>query len=343
MVEQIGIEQFFKLSEDLPLIDVRSPKEFEHAHIPGAVNLPLFSNDERAEVGISYKNGGRQEAILLGLKFVGPKMTFFAHEVLRIAVDNQVVVHCWRGGMRSSNMAWLFSTLGIKTYVLEGGYKTYRRYLKQQFASESQLVVLGGMTGSGKTEILKELAKEGHQVVDLEGLANHKGSAFGSFGQKPQPSTEQFENNLFECWKTFNFSHPIWIEDESKTIGKVGVPDELFARIRNSKVVVVEIPYEKRLNYLLDEYGRFSQDELKNAINKIKKRLDGKKFKTAIGAIEQGDNEPAARIALDYYDKAYRYGLSKRKQEMVHTIRLNSLNHSNNAKELLKFYATLNS
>ena len=342
MVEQINIKQFLNLSKELPVIDVRSPKEFEHAHIPGAVNLPLFSNEERTEVGICYKNKGRQEAILHGLKFVGPKLAAFAQEGQKIAIGNQLIVHCWRGGMRSSSMAWLFGTLGIKTFVLEGGYKTYRRHLKQQFASKIHLIVLGGMTGSGKTKILEELKENGQQVIDLEKLAHHKGSAFGALGQNSQTSTEQFENNLFEIWKTFDLNTPIWIEDESKTIGKVGIPDELFVQIRNSHVIVIEIPYEPRLNYLLEEYGKFSTNELKAAICKIKKRLDGKKFKIALKAIDYGDVKTAARIALDYYDKAYKFGLSKREQDKIHSISTNSLDHPNNAKKILKFFECIN-
>jgi tRNA 2-selenouridine synthase len=163
MVKQINIERFFDLTETIPVIDVRSPKEFEHAHIPGAINLPLFSNEERARVGICYKNEGRQAAVLLGLEIAGPKLAYFALKAQELSVNNQLVIHCWRGGMRSSSMAWLFGTLGIKTFVLEGGYKAYRRFIKNRFAEKANFIVLGGLTGSGKTEILKELAKMGQQ------------------------------------------------------------------------------------------------------------------------------------------------------------------------------------
>ncbi len=335
MVEQINLEYFFDLTKTIPIIDVRSPKEFEHAHIPGAVNMPLFSNDERAQVGICYKNEGRQAAVLLGLELVGPKLAYFAQKAQELLVNNQLVVHCWRGGMRSSSMAWLFGTLGIKTYVLEGGYKAYRRFIKKQFAKNINLIVLGGLTGSGKTEILKELAKMGQQVIDLEGLANHKGSAFGALGQIAQTSTEQFENNLYEIWKTLNLSKPVWVEDESKTIGKIGVPDELYLKIRDTEVIAVELPVEVRVDYLLAEYGKFSSTDLKESITKIKKRIGGKDFKIAIEAVENGEIKTATKIALNYYDKAYRYGLSKRKADMVHPIKLNSMNHKFNAGKVL--------
>ncbi|NJO90678.1 MAG: tRNA 2-selenouridine(34) synthase MnmH [Chloroflexia bacterium] len=254
---------FFSLTKTIPIIDVRSPKEFEHAHIPGAVNLPLFSNEERTKVGICYKNEGRQTAVLLGLELVGPKLAYFAKKAQELSANNQLIVHCWRGGMRSSSMAWLFGTLGIKTYILEGGYKAYRRFIKEQFTQHIDLVVLGGLTGSGKTEILKELAKMGQQVINLEDLANHKGSAFGALGQNAQTSTEQFENNLYQIWKTLDLNKPVWVEDESKTIGKIGVPDELYLKIRNTNVIAVELPVDIRVDYLLEEYGKFSPSELK--------------------------------------------------------------------------------
>ncbi len=335
MVTQINLERFFNLTTTIPIIDVRSPKEFGHAHIPGAFSLPLFSNEERARVGICYKNEGRQAAVLLGLELVGPKLAYFAQKTQALSVNNQLVVHCWRGGMRSSSMAWLFGTLGIKTYVLEGGYKAYRKFIKEQFAKKVNLVVLGGLTGSGKTEILKELAKMEQQVIDLEGLANHKGSAFGALGQNTQTSTEQFENNLYEIWKTLNLSQPVWVEDESKTIGKIGVPDELYLKIRNTIVIAVELPVDIRVDYLLEEYGKFSAAELNESITRIKKRLGGKDFKIAIEAIENGEIRTATKIALNYYDKAYRYGLAKRNHDMVYPIELNSMDHKHNATEVL--------
>jgi tRNA 2-selenouridine synthase len=343
MVKQINIERFFDLTETIPVIDVRSPKEFEHAHIPGAINLPLFSNEERARVGICYKNEGRQAAVLLGLEIAGPKLAYFALKAQELSVNNQLVIHCWRGGMRSSSMAWLFGTLGIKTFVLEGGYKAYRRFIKNRFAEKANFIVLGGLTGSGKTEILKELAKMGQQVIDLEDLANHKGSAFGALGQNAQTSTEQFENNLYEIWKTLDLNRPIWIEDESKTIGKIGVPDELYWKIRNATVIAVDLPVNERLSYLLREYGDFSANELKESLTKIKKRLGGKDFTIAVEAIANDNIESAAVIALNYYDKAYRYGLSKRNTEKVHHIELNSIDHKRNASEVLKLLEKISS
>lgn len=343
MNTSIDIVKFLEMREEIPVIDVRSPAEYAHAHIPGAYSLPIFSNEERAEVGTCYKKEGRDKAILLGLRLVGPKLAYFAEEAIRLAKNNKIIVHCWRGGMRSSSMAWLFSTAGVETFTLEGGYKTYRRYVKESFAKNAHLVVLGGMTGSGKTEILKEIALLNQQVVDLEGLANHKGSAFGALGQKEQCSTEQFENNLFEEWKKLDLEKPIWIEDESKTIGKIGVPEELYFQMRKSGVINIVVPIDERIKWLVSEYGVFTAEELRQSIIRIQKRLGGNNTKVALEAIENEQLNEAACMVLVYYDKAYQYGLSQRNGQSISTLELQGINHAENAKEVLSFYNSLNS
>ena len=269
----IDIEAFFELAESTPVIDVRSPKEFLHAHIPGAFNLPIFSDEEREKVGICYKEKGKDPAILLGLELVGPKMADLAKAAKKLAVNNKLLVHCWRGGMRSSSMAWLFNTIGIETFTLNGGYKTYRRYIKSYFAKPFKLVVLGGMTGSGKTEILKEIRKLDVQVIDLEGLANHKGSAFGALGQLEQNTTEQFENNLYQELVQLDSKKTIWVEDESQTIGKIWIPEEFFNQMRNCTVIRINVPKEKRINWLVEGYGGFDPELLRDSIQRIKKRI----------------------------------------------------------------------
>jgi len=343
MSTSIDIVKFLEMREEIPVVDVRSPAEYAHAHIPGAYSLPIFSNEERAEVGTSYKKEGREKAILLGLKLVGPKLAWFVEEAHKLLKNNKIIVHCWRGGMRSSSMAWLFSTAGIETYTLTGGYKTYRRHVKECFAKPANLVVLGGMTGSGKTEILKEITNLNQQVVDLEGLANHKGSAFGALGQKEQCSTEQFENNLFEEWKKLDLEKPIWIEDESKTIGKIGVPEEIYFQMRKSNVVNIKVPVDERIKWLVSEYGTFAEEELRKSIVRIQKRLGGNNTKYALEAIENKQLDEAARVVLLYYDKAYQYGLSQRNGQSISTIELHGIDHKKNAKEVLSFYNSLNS
>lgn len=337
MLKTIDIKEFLELRKSIPVIDVRSDKEYAHAHIPNAISLPLFTNEEREKVGICYKNSGKQAAVLLGLEKVGPKLNYFAKQALKYAKSGKLIVHCWRGGMRSASMAWLFGTVGIEVYLLEGGYKNYRRHIKQTFAKPADYVVVGGMTGSGKTYILQELKARNEQVIDLEALANHKGSAFGQLGQKEQSTTEQFENNLFEIVSTLDLNKTIWIEDESRTIGKISLPDELFVQMRNTNVLSLEIPSSERVKFLLEEYGYFPAVDLKSSLLKIQKRFGGNNTKKAIQAIDDNNIEEAIKLVLEYYDKSYKFGLSKRNTNKIHLINCDSVNHKENANKLLKF------
>jgi tRNA 2-selenouridine synthase len=177
MVKQLSVEEFLEKAQSLPIVDVRSPGEYDHAHIPGAVSIPLFDNDERALVGTKYKNAGKDSAVLLGLDLVGPKLAGFVKQSKKLNPQHkEVLVHCWRGGMRSGSFAWLLDTAGLTASTLVGGYKAYRNAVLSAFAEPRNLIILGGKTGSGKTDILKELARQGEQIIDLEGLAHHKGS-----------------------------------------------------------------------------------------------------------------------------------------------------------------------
>ena len=203
-MEYLTPVRFLKDSTNIKIVDVRSPGEFQEGHIPQAVNIPIFNDQERSEVGILYKNIGRVEAIQKGLSFVGPRMEKLAKQALQYAVNQSIKVTCWRGGMRSEKMAWLFELVGLKVYVLEGGYKAYRNYILDTFRNIPQLVVIHGPTGSGKTDILKSLKEKGEQVIDLEEIACHRGSAFGAIGMGSQPTTQQFQNRLFEEFEKFD-------------------------------------------------------------------------------------------------------------------------------------------
>ena len=338
MAKQLEIEQFLEQSENIPIIDVRTPAEFEHAHIPGAYNIPIFSNEERALVGTSYKKQGKDKAVILGLELVGSKLADFVKQAKKKSVNNKLLVHCWRGGMRSESMAWLFNTAGINAVTLVGGYKNYRRYIKNSFDKDYNIIVLGGMTGSGKTEILQSMAKQNEQVIDLEGIAHHKGSAFGALGQQKQDSTEQFENNLFSEWEKLNDNSIVWLEDESQSIGTVRLPEEIYRRIRNSLVVKISLPKKERINWLVKDYGVFDKEKLSDAVLRIQKRLGGQRTKETLEAIELSDFYKVADITLDYYDKAYTYGLEKREEERVFEIKLDKIIPDENAKEIIEFY-----
>jgi tRNA 2-selenouridine synthase len=337
MQQKIEIEEFLELAENIPVIDVRSPSEYQHAHIPGAYNLPLFNDSERARVGTLYKKTGRDEAILLGLEIAGKKLADLVQAARKIAPGKKILIHCWRGGMRSSSLAWLLNTAGFETKVLNGGYKSYRRYIKSQFSRKAKIVVLGGMTGSGKTEILQELAKMNQQVIDLEKLAHHKGSAFGALGQEEQYSTEQFENLLFNDWKKLDLNKISWIEDESQAIGQIRIPEEIYLQMRQSPLVFIKMPKGLRIERLNKEYGDFDKELLINSIERIKKRLGGQNVNLALEAIKSNDIKKAIDISLTYYDKAYLYGLSKRNIKSVFECEINQLNPEENARVVLDF------
>ena len=317
MSEKLTIENFLPLTDSLPLVDVRSPKEFEQGHIPGAVNIPLFTNEERAAVGIRYKQGGNENAVQLGLEIVGPKLADLAKQAKKLAKQKKILVHCWRGGMRSASMAWLFETTGLKVHTLEGGYKAYRRFIREQFSKPVKMIVLGGFTGSGKTDVLKELEKLGEQFLDIEGISNHKGSAFGQLGQDDQPTNEQFENNLADSWRKFDFNHTIWVEDESRMLGSCGIPDPLFRQMRNSVLLKVIVPRSEREKRLVKEYGEFDRPLLLESLEKIEQRLGGLATKQAREALEAGDLQKVAEITLHYYDKAYHHGNESRNPKRI--------------------------
>ena len=314
---KLTAQDFLKSGEEIPIIDVRSPLEYERGHIPGAFNIPLLSNNEREVVGTLYKSKGQDKAFMKALEFTGPKMAGFVKEANKYQKDKKLLVYCWRGGKRSGSMAWLFNTSGIETKILEGGYKAYRNYIHDLFSIPKNIIVLGGFTGSGKTEILKEL-KEQHQVIDLEALAHHKGSAFGFIGQKPQPTTEQFENNLAIEWMKLNYNEIIFLEDESKMIGSVHLPDEIYSKIRNSSVIFINVPKEDRIKRLIIDYAGFDNSLIKSALDKIIKRLGGQNYNKAISSLEINDYATIANVSLVYYDKAYLYGLNKRDENKIY-------------------------
>lgn len=312
MEHDISVNDFIFQSNKGVIVDVRTPAEFEQGHIPGAVNMPLFTNEERVIIGTLYKNQGKDVAVEKGLEFVGPKMARFVKEAKLLSKSRPIFIYCWRGGMRSGSMAWLFRTAGLEVYRLIGGYKAYRTSFLEDILSQNwNIIVLGGPTGSGKTAILEQLEKEGEQVIDLEGLANHKGSAFGALGQSEQPSTEHFTNLIHEKFRTFDPQKPVWCEGESISVGRVYIPKELFDRMQVSPFIYLSIPKEVRLKRIVEEYGRFDAELLIESFKKIERRMGGQHVKAAIEFIRENNIKEAASLALDYYDKTYNNAIEK--------------------------------
>lgn len=362
-IEKIQIQQFISLSANYPVLDVRSPGEYQHAHIPGAYSLPLFTDQERAVVGTLYKQEGREAAIRTGLDYFGVKMRRMVEEIAqqypalipkgskqnKDASTKPILVYCWRGGMRSAGVAWLLDLYGFKVYTLAGGYKTFRGWALDLFTDPGPVQILGGYTGSGKTDLLHHIQKKGEsKIIDLEGLANHKGSAFGAIGLLPQPSQEMFENKLALAFFRVRLSadnndqgytnsitpdKPIWLEDESQRIGSVNIPAALWEKMRKSVVYFLDIPFEERLKYLTETYGKLNKGDLAAAITRIQKRLGGLETKTALGYLVEDNISSCFDILLKYYDKKYKKSLANREEAdlLINMVKCQQVDPENNA------------
>ncbi len=324
------------IGSEILLIDVRSPGEFQNGHLHGAINIPLFSDEEREIVGTIYKKNGKDEALKKGLDFVGPKMSSFIEKSKSKILNNSVYVYCFRGGMRSESFVWLLNIAGINAKKIDGGYKTARKYIREYFERPANIIILGGRTGSGKTDYLKSLGGKNVQIVDLEGLANHKGSAFGHINEKRQPTNEQFENDLFEIWAGLDLEKPVVLEDESVFIGKVRIPDPMYKQMQNVHVICLEVSFEERIMRLKRDYANTDIEELIESCHRIKKKLGDRRLGETVGFIKEGDYESACKILLEYYDKFYNYGLEvKRNPSTVYPLVLNGSVSDENV-EILK-------
>lgn len=311
MVKALTIREFLQKGSGSHIVDVRTPAEFEQGHIPGATNIPLFSNEERAVVGTIYKKEGKQAAIVKGLEFVGPKMATIVSTAQELSKENTICVHCWRGGMRSGSVAWLLQMYGLNVFTLQGGYKQFRKIVLSGFEITAEVKILGGRTGSGKTEVLKQLVKKNEAVIDIEGLAHHKGSAFGGFAQV-QLSQEQFENNLFMIIENTRNAKRVWIEDESRVLGSKVIPLPVWEKMRMAEVFYIDIPFGVRASKLLTEYGVLPKEQLEKAIHGISRRMGPEQSGHALKALYANDLEEVCKLCLEYYDKGYDHGMQKR-------------------------------
>ena len=329
IIHSTPIAEFHDLAADIPVIDVRAPVEFAKGHYPPAINIPLFSDEERAEIGTRYKKNGQPAAIELGYQYANPKKDSLIASV-RNAVEShtpkavaaqrpQIRLHCWRGGMRSQKFAELLDP-HFEIFLLEGGYKSYRQFAQKIFQRDYPLLVLSGLTGAGKTRQLHRLAETGEQVIDLEGLANHRGSAFGGIDQGPQPTTEQFENELASLLSRVDLDRRIWIEDESNRIGSVVIPHEFFKQINGGPGIFMEVDRATRARLAHEDYADLDLEEMVASIGRITKKLGGQNAKAAIEAIQSNDKVTCCEILLDYYDRLYLAATKRGTREVCHNV-----------------------
>jgi tRNA 2-selenouridine synthase len=246
------------------VIDVRTPAEFEEDHLPGAINCPVLSEAERAQVGTMYKQIGSFEAKKVGAALVARNI---AHHIDTLFLDKprdwKPLVYCWRGGNRSGAMAHILARIGWPAMQLEGGYREYRRHVNQELAelpARFSFKVICGTTGSGKSHLLRTLAASGAQVLDLELLAAHRGSVLGNLPGAPQPAQKAFESGIWETLRGFDPERPVFVESESKKVGKLRVPDALMDRMRDSDCVALSLPLQRRVELLMEEYSHFIAD-----------------------------------------------------------------------------------
>ncbi|MDZ4707976.1 MAG: tRNA 2-selenouridine(34) synthase MnmH [Saprospiraceae bacterium] len=331
------IEEWIQ-DKSLPILDVRSPAEFNHAHVTGAISLPLFSDEERALIGTTYKQIDKSHAMMLALEYVGPRMTELVNLARTAAPEEKIRIHCWRGGMRSGSVAWLLNTMGFdKVHVLNNGYKAYRHWALAQFETNYPILVLGGKTGSAKTEILKVWSAQNAATINLEGLAHHKGSAFGWIGEADPPTQEQFENDLATSLYDQKHRESIWFEDESERIGLARIPTPLYKQMRASPLYFLDIPKTIRIPYLIESYAHQGDEKLALSILRISKKLGGANTKLAIQALHRKDYEQVADLVLYYYDKSYETGLSMRDTSRVIRIHSETIDPVTNAQLILQY------
>ena len=302
------------------ILDVRSPAEFAQGHIPGATSLPLFDDAGRAEIGTLYKQKGRSEAVMRGLALVGPRLAELAQALRQASAlhpGQPLRLHCWRGGMRSGSVAWLASQLDLPVLLLEGGYKSYRGWVLACFERPWPLRLLGGRTGTGKTELLLALRQRGVAVVDLEGRAHHRGSSFGALGLPPQPSSEHYENLLAADLHQLEDAGEIWLEAESSQVGRCRIPAGLWQQMKQAQALEVRRPLPWRIDQLVAVYGVQDPAALEEATRRISRRLGPQRTAAALEAIARADWATACSQMLDYYDRCYDHDLSSHAVESV--------------------------
>lgn len=311
MFSDILVEELIPLSEKkkMVLIDVRSPSEYKNFSIPGSINIPFFDDVERAEIGTLYKQVSVAAAKERGLAIISAKLPKFVKQFKQI--EGNKTVFCWRGGMRSRTTATLLSLMDVHVSRLEGGIREYRRWVLEQLEQPEapfKAYVLNGLTGTGKTRILKELEKQGYPVIDLEGLANHKGSIFGHIGVEPH-NQKMFDSLFVQQFRELEKAPFVLFEAESARIGKVVIPNWVTELKANSIQLIIDMPMEERIKEIIEDYRPVEyQAECIAAFQRIKTRMPQDISKQIEADLETGEFASAVRLLLEYYyDSRYKH------------------------------------
>lgn len=321
------------------LIDVRSPKEYDEQTIPGSINIPILDDNEREIVGTTYVQESAQQAKRLGVEFVSKKLPYIYDKVLELNENyDNLIFFCYRGGLRSSVLVSVLKPLGINAIKLNGGYKKYRKYVTkslQEVIKDVKFVVLYGNTGTGKTDILKALKEEGMDVLDLERNANHRGSFFGSVGLGIQTTQKMFESLLYKSLKERK-SNIVFVEGESKRIGKDIIPDCIFNTMKNGIFIKINASLETRINNILKDYVHDTDDELIESLNLLRRSLGNKNIDQYIEMIKKSEyRKVIEEIMIKYYDPLY-----QKKDKTYHAI-FDNRNSQETAKKIIKWSETL--
>jgi len=308
-MQEITYEESLKIKNAV-YIDVRSPGEFSDDHIPGAVNVPLFDNNERSVVGTIYKLTGKHEAIIKGTEIVGNKLSELISSITAFG-DRKIIISCARGGMRSGSIVSLLDSIGMKVYKLINGYKGYRHYISNSFQSvdmNSRLFVLQGFTGSGKTEIIHKISNS----IDLEGYAGHRSSIFGAMGLK-QNTQKRFESLLNKHLTELESSKYILVEGESRKIGNLHIPPAFFDEMKKSKVILIKTPVQRRAEIIVKEYTRnMDEKSVLDIVATLKSKLGSSTVETLTTLFKSGKILEFTILLLEkYYDPLYRYSIKK--------------------------------
>ncbi|MEZ0361335.1 MAG: tRNA 2-selenouridine(34) synthase MnmH [Hydrogenobacter sp.] len=335
---EIEAHELYNL-EDKVLVDVRSPSEYNEFHIPGAINLPIFEDEEKKIIGFIYRTQGTQKAKDFGYSIAQSKLARIFDSFRKLKDNHRyVIVYCWRGGMRSQELCKALSSAGIQVIRLKGGYRAYRQFILQDIQNRLRgvnFLVLTGKTGVGKSKILRLLKMEGLPVIDLEDLAQDRGSVFGKVGKKTKVSQKMFDALLYESLRGINCDYA-FIEDESRCVGNIHLPDVLWSKKEEGVFIELENSMENRVKNILEEYTKVEgwEEEVRQSLERIKKYLGESDYTEALNMLKNKKYETLVKFLIEtHYDRRYRVS-----KKPIYTINCSDIQRCK--AELIKIFDT---